>query len=298
MGARAVSSDAANDLAFCRRRVLENDPWFSLHNIFAPAQRKEQILALHALFAALERALLLSEESLILSQLNWWQGELQPEQALLSAHPVVRVLKSSGVLKSLSQDIIAALLSQALDRLGIESISDEAGLRSLCDRVGRVYLSAECAIGVDKRPSPHVDLNCAGTGLSVLLGSALRSAAMPLWFLPLTLQARHGCDSRAICAGSEDAVAVLRALDLLAAEWFGDQLVQMQRAQAGLPANVDARRHLFAWVLSDRQKTARSLQVMWRQPPAGIARWRAADFLRVWGGCRKLTRSGESSHEQ
>ncbi len=293
-----MSSDAGNDLAFCRRRVLENDPWFSLHNVFVPAQRKEQILALHALFAVLERALLLSEESLILSQLGWWQGELQPEQARLSAHPVVRALKSSGALKSLSQDIIAALLSQALDRLRIEPISDEAQLRSLCDRVGRAYLSAECTIGIDKRPSAHVDVNCAGTGLSVLLGSAMRGAETSLWFLPLTLQARHGCDSRAICAGSEDAVAVLQALDLLGAEWFGDQLVQMQRAHAGLPANVHSRRHLFAWVLSDRHKTARSLRVMWRQPPAGIARWRAADFLRVWAGCRKLTRSGGSSHEE
>lgn len=293
-----MSADSGNDLAFCRRRVLENDPWFSLHSIFAPAPSRKQILAVHALFAALERALLLSEEMLTLSQLGWWQAELAPERARLSAHPVVRALRSSGVLQLLSQDTIAALLSQALDRLNTEPISDEARLRSLCDRVGRALLSAECVIGHDERMSAHVGVDCAGTGLSTLLGSALRNDATSLWFLPLTLQARHCCDSRSIGAGSQDAVAVLEALDSLGAQWFTDQLVQMQQAEAGLPASAHSLRHLFAWVLSDRHKTARSLRAMMRQQPAGISRWRASDFLSVWAGCRKLTRSWISSHEQ
>lgn len=293
-----MSADSGNDLAYCRRRVFENDPWFGLHSIFAPAQRRKQILAVHALFAVLERALLLSEEMLTLSQLEWWQAELAPERARLSAHPVVRTLRSSGVLQLLSQDTIAALLRQALDRLNTEPISDEARLRSLCDRVGRALLSAECAIGLDEWMSAHVGADCSGTGLSALLGSALRNDATSLWFLPLTLQARHGCDPRSIGAGSEDAVAVLQALDSLGAKWFADQLVQMQQTEAGLPASAHSRRHLFAWVLSDRHKTARSLRAIMRQQPAGIARWRTSDFLSVWAGCRKLTRSGIVSHEQ
>lgn len=284
----AVSED---DLTFCRRRVLENDPWFKLSDVFLPAATKHQVLALHALIASIEDALLLSDEALSLAQLGWWQSELSEEQARQSGHPVVRLLRNSGTLQLLSQDLIAALLHQALERLQVDSISSEEELKSICDRVGKAQLTALSAVGPEVSKPVRRDMVCAGTGLSMLLFSALRGNATPLWFLPLTLQARHGCDARAVALGSNQGRAILRSLEGLSRQWFEEQLAHMGRSDSGLSKTQPSSRHIVAWVLTGRLKTARTLRVMRRSQSGAVAAWRPSDFVKIWAACRRITRS-------
>lgn len=279
-----MSGPASEDSEFCWRSVLAQDPWFRLHYNFVSRDVASRVLALHALFAMLERSLSLSEESLRFSQLAWWQAELSPSQSQISAHPVVRALRESGALESLGDQHLAMVLEQALVRLNRAPIATERDLEFVCTRLGWARFSAELTLGAKDPDSLSSEMSCAGTGLALLVQSAMLDAEGGFWFIPLDWQARYQCNTQAVYTDNESGRSVTRALERLVGPWYENQLAELRAASE---AEEGLRKHLVAWSLSDRLKIMTLLDSLKSASRAKLSHWGLTDLLRVWWGCMR-----------
>lgn len=280
------------DLDFCWEKVLNSDPWFRLHYAFAPKQLGQQILALHALFSMLDRALGLSDESLRLAQLAWWRSELSPENTEVSAHPVVRTLRESGAMQQLSGDQIEALVAQAVSQLRTESLNSQEELKTLCDQVGEAKVLSEAAIACKDRAQPALVGRCAGTGLSAITREAGLEGRPALWFIPLDLQARHQSDLHTIKQSRAEIRAVLESLCRWGEAWFDEQVEALSQAVSSGIFAPGAARHLLAMVLSDQLRFLRAMKDLGDGGKGEPGPWRLADFMGIWRECRRLLKSG------
>lgn len=272
---------------------MANDPWFRLHSVFAPQQQEGRLLAIHALFAMLERTLGLSEEALSMNQLAWWQAELAPDQAHKNAHPVIRALRATGALDDLDKRHITLLLGQALDRLRQDPVADEAGLKRLCNEVGWAFIAAEWSVLMRAPPPEAASLECAGTGLSALMWHASIARDAPWWFMPLELQAKHQCDVHAIGKGTEGGMAAMQTLSGWGDAWFEKQVSQLARSGAGLGEDRGAQRHLLGWTFAQQRRLRKGFPAPGDRSGNQALKWGLRDFLWVWYACRrKSARAG------
>lgn len=275
------------DLAFCWSKALSNDPWLRLHFAFAPKPLATQLLAVHALIAMLDRALNMSDEALVLPQLAWWQSELLPHSLSLSAHPVVRALRTSGALQRLGPARLEALVVQAVGQLQAQTPGNREDLKALCNRIGEARVSALSSLGTSGDLEEHLRGRCAATGLHSIASREMHSERPDLWFVPLELQALHQSNVRDLSQGKASAGGLLVSLTDWEALWFDDQIRALKTGarQGGLSAKIF--RYLLALGLSERLKFQRSLENMhagtWRSP----GRWRLTDFLTIWRECRR-----------
>jgi len=284
-----MNSVAKDDLDFCWDEVLKGDPWFRLHFTFAPKAVAEQILALHALFAILERPTAMSEESLAIAQLAWWQAELSPQSATVSAHPVVRTLRNSKALERLPISLRKALVAQALELLRRSRPSSRSDLKARCSGIGEARVMSELSLVSKGRTLEELQGHCAGTGLSRMLLIALRSGA-GLWFVPLDLQARFQGSAQVNEKPTPESTALMNAVGELGEEWFREQFEEIRRKASTLGLSPRNFQHLFATMASQRLQLKRSIQSLEQGRGTELARWRTADVMRIWRDCRRLSR--------
>lgn len=281
------------DLDFCWNQAVENDAWFRLHFTFAPREVANPILALHALFAMLERPAAMSEESLGLAQLAWWQAELSPQAAAVSAHPVIRTLRTSGALENLPISLREALVIQALEVSRGSRPSSCSDLKAFCDRVGAARVLAELSLVLQGRALEHPDGHFAGTGLSRILANSLRFAT-GLWFVPLDLQARFHCSADAIEQSKPENEALFDALGDLGEEWFNEQEETVGRAVPARGARLRAAQHVFASMASDKLHLKRTIASLKEGGGGNPGRWRVSDVVKVWRDCRRFSSRARS----
>lgn len=277
------------DLDFCWNQAVESDSWFRLHFTFAPKPVAKQILALHALFAQLERPATMSEESLALAQLAWWQAELSAQAAAVSAHPVVRTLRESAALENLSNSIREGLVAQALEISRRSRPSKVDDLKILCSRVGEARILSELAIGSGGRTVENPGGDLPGTGLSRLLANSPRSG-FGLWFVPLDLLARFQGSAQVAEPSTPGSRALIDALGDLGEEWFDEQLETVQRIVFASGAGAGAAQHVFASMASERLYMKRTLANLREGRGVGPGRWRVTDLVKVWRDCRKFSK--------
>lgn len=281
-----MSTPPQDDLSFCWEQVLSHDPWFRLHFVFAPKHQADQILALHALFAMLERALTLSDESLSLAQLAWWRAELQPERAMVSAHPAVRAYRVSNNNRILPPEVTNLLIGQLIDRLQAQPLGDEQSLKDLCDRVGQSSVRAQLSLYFDDAESLPLEGHCAGSGLVCLIDAALKSPQQAWWFTPLSLQAKHQFSPSPNMQSGQGAMAVVQTFSEWGGAWLAEQIENFGRTSLPPGETQSARRHLIAMMNAQSIRLSRILNSLVKNGRSDPGRWRLLDMVRVWSSCR------------
>jgi hypothetical protein len=165
-----------------------------LFHAYAPREYSISLLALHALFCALEEALCrVSDESVAVAKLTWWHQQVLSSERSVSAHPITRQLYRSGVISGDTQKHLQGLLASTIERLDAPAPSDVESFRSLCRLVGLYPMRLELAMqGETDSGSPFINGACAVNGLVQLMRESSRSPLFSYSWLPLNLLARHG----------------------------------------------------------------------------------------------------------
>jgi len=279
-----VGKALKEDLSFCWQQVLSHDPWFRLHYLFAPSQHAEAILALHALAALLEETLDSSEEALTITRLQWWRSELEPENAQVSAHPVLRTLRASRGGQTFPLSVSEPLVAQVLLRLQGEPLQDEDALKLLCNRLGQATIAAQLGLGNLEDSDQCASWRCAGAGLASLVEFAIRSKQKSWWFVPLDLQARYQFDMNDMpgkCAGNQ---GVIRTVSKYLDDWFEEQITDIALSKS---ENAGIKRHLVAMSGARKLRFKRTIQVFLSGDSGNPGRWKVSDLFRVWSLSRR-----------
>jgi hypothetical protein len=277
-----------DDIAFCWEHVLQSDPLFRVHHVFAPKALRNQLLALHALFAMVDRALALSEESLVLAQLAWWGDELSARQRDKSAHPVIRLLRESGALALLPGNLLSSLLHQAMEHSQAHPLQNGQDLEQFCMQIGQSRISLELALDRNARKAFDPMPQCAGSGLTFLTKHALSDESASLWFLPMDLQARYQSRSNSNGLRSRSATAPLMAIRDLGNKWFDEQLHAFASAAKFSGSTSSVERHLMALALSQRLVFERALEHIEKGRGGRLQFGHWSDFIWIWREYRRL----------
>ena len=288
-----MNQHSEDDLRFCWDQVLQQDPWFRLHYVFAPKQTANAILGVHALFAMIERTLSVSDETIVLAQLAWWHAELTRDRAGVSAHPVVRSLRNSCGLDGLLEEISELFISQALFRHQAEPVKDQAELKALCDRIGMAKIQAELALLPDEKIGASLRGRCAGTGLSCIVDAALKCTPSRFWFMPLDLRAKFQIDMSAADQTGHDHTAPVSFLMDLGNAWFNEQIGALASEESYSTDSQRIRRHLMALVKTQQLRFSRTMSELAKGGGVSSTRWGLSDFIRVWAACRSVSSQPE-----
>jgi hypothetical protein len=213
MKADAAEVDA--DQAFCRGQVHKTDRLFRISLLFAPQGISDRILAAHALFSAIEESTsCVSEEDISRRKLAWWYSELLEKEVSESAHPIARLLHTSGARNCIGDSPIGSLLGTALTGLDFSPPPTEAALWDRCRNLFYPRLKMEMAVleGPSDDAGGHsLELLAIRGGLLQLIRESSRMGPGSYGWLPLNLMARHGLTRTQFCndPGSGQARQVL-----------------------------------------------------------------------------------------
>ncbi|MBW7837935.1 MAG: squalene/phytoene synthase family protein [Sphingomonadales bacterium] len=268
-------------LSECAALVRDFDRDRYLSALFAPAEKREGLLALYALNVELARiAEAVSEPMLGEIRLQWWREAVAGVFAgTVRDHPALRALHELRAAGVLDRDLVARLIEARtadLEEAPFATLDDLE--RYAADTAGA--LTALAARALD----PHASLDlaiAAGTvwSLSGILRAVGYHAACGRVLLPRDLLAHAGVDPHDLIQGRPSAaladVAVrvyARAETLLSAVHGQRRQVSRQAAPAFLPLAL-ARSDLAALRRAGfnplaprlrRQRPGRLLRLMWR----------------------------------
>ena len=212
-----VSDTERADLGFCWDQVMRVRPQFRLTHAYAPKEISSGILAMHALFAALEEAVSnVSAEEVSRAKLVWWQQELMAHGAVNSRHPIVRMLERSFTRPEAIHDHLRSLLDLSIQRVDAVAISDEAALRQFCQELGAVQMRLEFALEPgNTEDDASLAKSCDASGLLQLLRESVRLGPdRAFWWLPLNLLARFGLNRAEFVDGgvNESSINVMKSI--------------------------------------------------------------------------------------
>lgn len=180
---------------------------------FIPAAHEPRLLALEALFRSLrDIPLSVSDPSVGLAKLGWWQQELALAPTRGSQHPVVRALADTGALDRLEQDQFVAYLHALMMQLQEDCPENVTNLEgSLRDTAGN---EAGMLIG-SPAPDSLIGAACAARLLE-LIRTLAHTNSEHVW-LPMDLVARHSL-SRSSSGSDQSRAALVRDLARLAGQ--------------------------------------------------------------------------------
>ena len=218
----------ATDRSACENLALAPGSVFDSVFRFLPADDRDRLLSLEALFRSLRDIPLgVSDPSVGVAKLGWWQQELARAPDEGSQHPVVRALLDSGALAGLDRDAFGDYLHALVTELQEEPVTDFDTLR---DRLARSAGSeARMLAGAGGFSDSQLKAVGAASRLLELMRSLARSGAIPSW-MPMELVARHQVRERPEPSPEERAPAVAD-LASLANSWRGTARLNPADAQ-------------------------------------------------------------------
>lgn len=184
-----------NSRVHCREVAFRANPLFRLSHAFIDSRTVDRLIALYALFGAIEETCLaVADEGVAYRKLDWWRNEAKAILDGTGTHPVSVELRLSGAAEGIGHVELKELLDTAETLIDRPAISGQNELASLCTEQGmpmaRLELAA-CGAG-------HGDMSAlsdvaARRGLYRLIHwTFIASDGADAWWIPLDLQARHG----------------------------------------------------------------------------------------------------------
>ncbi len=206
----------ATDRAACEELALAPGSEFDSVFRFLPAEDQDRLLSLEAMFRSLRDVPLgVSDPSVGVAKLGWWQQELARAPDEGSQHPVVRALLESGALETLNREAFGDYLHALVTELQEEPVLDFEALR---DRLARSAGSeARVMAGAGGFSDSQLKAVGAASRLLELMRGLARSGTLPAW-LPVDLVARHQVREQPEPAPAERA-PVVADLACLARSW-------------------------------------------------------------------------------
>lgn len=268
------------DRQACAALALAPGSTFSAVHGFVPVEARDALLALEALFRSLGPIpLSVSDPSVGIAKISWWQQELHRVSETGTQHPIVRALRDSGALEQLDSDRFNGYLHALVEQLQEEPLPDTAALEQWLDRSA----GEEAQLIAGLNSGPATPLRCAGNALRLLelMHSSLQQDAAQAW-LPMDLVARHQYRDGQASSASRDA---------LAADLAG--LAQSWRARA--PIDPAACNSPGAGLVALRDGVVgRRLEALKRQPGPWLdqgQRTSMGDVFSTWRLARQLGRA-------
>ena len=252
---------------------------FRLSRVFCSRQDSDRMLALYALFGAIEQLAWLSNDPALLTEnAQWWVNELQRPD---SAHPVMRALEQTGVRRALPQAAIEQLLNRTLTLSRSEPPADVSALRALCRELYEPRLRLELALADSELEleSGWQDLATVG-GICQLIRDLASEAGSGFWWVPMSVLARLQKTRSEIAGQGNGLGQVLSEMsgELVAAE----NSDTFERANGKVSLHLQLYHSLLRYRLLDAARNqGKALETM-------LEKVRAGDVYRAWKTARKL----------
>jgi phytoene synthase len=217
----------ATDRSACETLALVPGSEFESVFRFLPSQERDWLLSLEALFRSLRDIPLgVSDPSVGVAKLAWWQQELARAPHEGSQHPVVRALLNTGALGAMNRDDFGDYLHALVTELQEEPVTNVDLLR---ERLARTA-GGEARLLAGHGGFSDTQLKAAGAASRLLeLMRTLAGGRAPGW-LPMDLVARHQVREQARRSPGERAPVVVD-LARLARSWRGTAHLTPEAAQ-------------------------------------------------------------------
>ncbi len=277
--------------------MLRIRPLFRLSFPYAPAESSPRLLALYALFSALEEALCrVSDETVARAKLGWWQQQLLGPDYRTSAHPITRQLYQNGVIATGAQEHVWGLLATTLNRLDMAPPADEQELQSLCRLIGEYPLHLELSIqGQHETEKVALSAACAVNGLVQLLRESSRSELPAYAWLPMNLLVQHGVTPHDIQSGSrpDRTRQLMRQLCMLGLSWIKDGVGDDEELRLRIgPAWRHRHRHWLIHTELNARRLKKLRDVGARRHGQVFAATGPGDVWLAWRSARRISRGG------
>jgi phytoene synthase len=226
---------------YCQSLVRERDYDRFLSNLFAPADVRSLLFALHAFESEIANVADAAREPMAGEiRYQWWRDAVAGERTgEVAANPVAAALLETIARHELPRDLLLTLI----DRHGLEfsevPLDTIDALLAYLDATAVTSVSLTVRILAGERPALAPAILAAGRaiGLTKILADFSRRAASGRLMVPLDLLAKHGVHTRSVLAG-EDSVGLRSALTELRenARREIEKLRGVEIAAAALPA--------------------------------------------------------------
>jgi phytoene synthase len=233
-----MSTDAAADAAYCAELVRESDFDRYAASLFAPAERRAQMLALYGFNAEIARVREQISQALAGEiRLQWWIDVLSGKSAEdAQAHPVAAQLLATIKACGLSSASLNGLIETHRFDLYDEPMQTAAEMEGFLDQTaGKLFLLGARVLGggapVNRSPlldalAHHASL---AHGLTSLIEAMPRHAARRQLYVALDRLEQFGVSIDAVFAGqaSRDLTRLVRSLADEAAREFDEAIKLM-----------------------------------------------------------------------
>jgi len=299
-----VSSATADvndkDRQFCWQQIERNRPLFRLSHPYAPREHSTGLLALYALFAALEEALCrVSDESVARTKLNWWQQQLLGPEYRSSEHPITRQLVQYNVITTDVREHLLGLLATTVDRLNAPAPANEQAFKALCESIGLYPMKMELALqGERDTQSVSLVAACAVNGLVQLLRESCRGEMRAYSWLPPVFLQHFGLRRNELQQGTrpEEAKQLMGQLCTLGLSWLRDEAGAGGYREWWAGMDTGWRHRHRHWIIQTqlnirRLKNLRGLGI--DQHARGFSTTDFGDAWLAWRCARRISRGGD-----
>jgi phytoene/squalene synthetase len=282
---------SANDGLFCREQALSTNPLLRLSLLYVEQPMAEQLLALHALFASIERASsAVSDEDVAIRKLAWWREELERGRRVESRHPVLRELHRSGAASRLPWDRAQSWLDSTATLADAPPPATIRDLEHLCQAVGEPLIEMELAV-CDMPPGKGGDYSgpVIRRGLIELLReSARKPGNSAFWWCPLDVLARFGVKRSELMPGGNDPESH-KVFQVII-----DGILSTKRGSEDILRNISNNKQPVMNLLILDVLAQRKLENMKKTSPVRfrkmLERTGLGDLLASWNAARRISR--------
>jgi phytoene/squalene synthetase len=236
-----------SDKEYCWAIVSRVQPLFLISAPYLSKVQTDGVLALYALFAAIEEVFFkVTDESVARAKLTWWAEQVLIPEAPTNDHPIVRQLHRTGAIAAGARKALELLMHTSLSRVDAPAPANPVELKMLCTSVGLHPLQLELALsGYDHESATMKEVG-AVNGLLQLLRESSRSPGRGYRWLPMSLLARHGVSQTelALKARSRMVMELIWELCQLGESWSMNDAVADRHCHVLAELNLRLLRHL------------------------------------------------------
>jgi len=241
--------------SYCEEKAAAPGSDFTIARLFAPAEIRGELTALHALYNELMNvAYSVSDPAVARAKLGWWREEVDRAFHGRPGHPVMQALEAAIESRRVTRGDLEALVAGALHNVDPDVFQDEVELDAFCHATGGMRGRAEARLagagnsGIEAASA----LGAASAGV-MLLHLMPHDLARGRLFVPMGALARHQV-SRARLQSRERGPAQ----DALIRDRSQRARAALREAEAAVrPEDGDRLRHLLVQAALDRARVKR-----------------------------------------